>query len=77
MTEGAAAAPAGAVTAGLHPQQPAATAAPLVLQQPTRGERRDLNPRPLGPQPSALPTELRSPRSPALQGALGRPPSKR
>ncbi len=26
-----------------------------------RGERRDLNPRPLGPQPSALPTELRSP----------------
>ena len=29
-----------------------------------RGERRDLNPRPLGPQPSALPTELRSPRVP-------------
>ena len=29
-----------------------------------RGERRDLNPRPLGPQPSALPPELRSPRSP-------------
>ena len=27
-----------------------------------RGERRDLNPRPLGPQPSALPPELRSPR---------------
>jgi hypothetical protein len=26
-----------------------------------RGERRDLNPRPLGPQPSALPSELRSP----------------
>ena len=27
----------------------------------TTGERRDLNPRPLGPQPSALPTELRPP----------------
>jgi hypothetical protein len=33
-------------------------------RKPPRGERRDLNPRPLGPQPSALPTELRSPRAP-------------
>jgi hypothetical protein len=28
----------------------------------TRGERRDLNPRPPGPQPGALPAELRPPR---------------
>src|SRR4051812_17979646 len=27
----------------------------------TRGERRDLNPRPPGPQPGALPAELRPP----------------
>ncbi len=53
-----------------------------VLNRALRGERRDLNPRPLGPQPSALPTELRSPclynhrRSPRCQtpslGAPGR-----
>ena len=29
----------------------------------TRGERRDSNPRPPGPQPGALPTELRPPRA--------------
>jgi hypothetical protein len=39
-----------------------------------RGERRDLNPRPLGPQPSALPTELRSPQysAPRLRQRAGR-----
>ena len=38
------------------------SATPADVCSPTpRGERRDLNPRPLGPQPSALPTELRSP----------------
>ena len=36
-----------------------------------RGERRDLNPRPLGPQPSALPPELRSPRSPLRRSDAG------
>ena len=35
----------------------------------TRGERRDSNPRPPGPQPGALPTELRPPRSAAVRGA--------
>src|SRR5687767_11473427 len=34
---------------------------------PSRGERRDSNPRPPGPQPGALPAELRPPRA-ALQG---------
>jgi molybdopterin adenylyltransferase len=32
-----------------------------LLAGTTRGERRDLNPRPPGPQPGALPTELRPP----------------
>ena len=33
----------------------------LVNCSPGKGERRELNPRPLEPQSSALPTELRSP----------------
>ena len=33
----------------------------LVNCSPEKGERWDLNPRPLEPQSSALPTELRSP----------------
>ena len=42
-----------------------------------RGERRDLNPRPLGPQPSALPTELRSPRIAAQsRRRLSAPPAR-
>jgi hypothetical protein len=32
------------------------------------GERRDLNPRPPGPQPGALPTELRPPRATNISG---------
>ena len=44
------------------PAYPHSLPAKRRLQQPhSRGERRDMNPRPLGPQPSALPTELRSP----------------
>src|ERR1700710_2218691 len=42
---------------------PAASArAELSELPPARGERRDSNPRPPGPQPGALPTELRPPR---------------
>src|ERR1039458_4605996 len=35
---------------------------PSSCRQFVKGERRDLNPRPPGPQPGALPTELRPPR---------------
>ena len=37
-----------------------------------RGERRDSNPRPPGPQPGALPTELRPPSEAQSSGAVGR-----
>ncbi len=61
-----------------HAPKACASAIPPHPRALPRGERRDLNPRPLGPQPSALPTELRSPRfsTPAIrcrsQGAPGR-----
>src|SRR3989337_770239 len=37
----------------------------------TEGERRDSNPRPPGPQPGALPTELRPPRDPKSSSGEG------
>ena len=42
----------------------------------SRGERRDSNPRPPGPQPGALPTELRPPSRGQFSGALGSVASK-
>src|SRR6187551_605686 len=39
-------------------------AAGSISDMATRGERRDSNPRPPGPQPGALPTELRPPSAP-------------
>ena len=38
-----------------------------------RGERRDSNPRPPGPQPGALPAELRPPRGSQCSGPVARP----
>ncbi len=43
-------------------------ARPGAIPMRLRGERRDLNPRPPGPQPGALPTELRPPRGEQSSG---------
>ena len=41
------------------------------------GERRDLNPRPPGPQPGALPTELLPPQNVALSTIKYKPDASR
>ena len=47
------------VGAGFEPTMLGLQSSALPLGYPTWGERRDLNPQPPGPQPGALPVELR------------------
>jgi hypothetical protein len=49
----------------------------LICSGKLKGERRGLNPRPPGPQPGALPTELRPPGQPQIYAMLSALPASR